>query len=108
MGQTSSFVSDVVDIKGHTQGNLAISSVAAQTAALASGLSVVQSVIYDVWSDVDCYIKVAATANDVTTATGYLLRANNTMPIVIRPDDKIGAITSSASGTLYFHRIGNA
>ena len=103
--QTTAFVMDAVDVKGNTQASFSISSTAAQSSALDSAASY-QAGLYDVWADVDCYIKVATTANDVTVANGYLLRANNTIPVVVRPGDKIGAITVSASGTLYFHKVG--
>lgn len=69
---------------------------AAQTGALDGGL-------YDIWCDVDVYIKVATTANDVTTSTGYLLRANNTIPLVVGDGEKIGAI--GAVGTLKLHKV---
>lgn len=92
-------VHDAIDLEGYAQASLSISSVAAQTAALAEG-------IYDLWVDTDCFIKVAATANDVTTASGYLLRANNTVPLLVRDASKIGAITSAAAGTLRYHKVG--
>jgi hypothetical protein len=92
-------VSDYADLFQFTRTDLAISAVAAQTAALVEGR-------YDVWSDVDCFIKIHTTANDVTTGNGYLLRANNTVTIAVREDHRVGAITTSASGTLSLHRVG--
>ncbi len=91
-------VTDAVELSGFAQGSLAVSDTGAHTAALAAG-------IYDVWCAVDCYIKVGATASDVTTSTGYLLRANNTVPVVVPSLEKLGGITSAASDTLYYHRV---
>lgn len=87
-------------LSGNTQGTpLSVSGAAAQTAALDGGL-------YDIWSDVDVYLKVATIANDVTTATGYLLRANNTVALLIPQDlEKIGGITAGGSGTLSYHKV---
>jgi hypothetical protein len=86
-----------VVLQGNSAVSLSVSAVAAQTAPLDGG-------IYDVWCDVDTYIKVATTANDVTADNGYLLRANNTIPLLIGDTDKIGAI-SGGSGTLKYHRV---
>lgn len=93
------FVTDPVDIEVHTQANFAITAAAAQSSALDEG-------IYDLWTTTDCYVKVAPTANDVTTSTGYLLRAGSTVPFAIRKGSNIGAITSGAAGTISFHRVG--
>jgi hypothetical protein len=96
----SQIVQEAVKIEGFAQGTpLAISTIAAQTADLGT-----QDGIYDLWSDVDCYVKIAVTANDVTTSTGYLLRANNTLAFFVNSGRKIGAITASGTGNLYFHR----
>lgn len=91
-------VADAVSLSGYAQGTVSLSAVAAQSAALSGG-------IYDVWSDVDCYIKVATTANNVTTSTGYLLRANNTIPLIIPDQEKIGGIVASGTGALSYHRV---
>lgn len=94
-------VAGVVDLKGHAQGTvLSITGTAAQTAAFSL------DGIYDVWSTVDCWLKVDPTANDVTALTGYLLRANQTVAVMIRALDKLGAITGGGSGSLSFHKIG--
>lgn len=87
-----------VNIKGAAQGQLSVSGTAAQTSAF------VDEAIYDVWCDVDVYVKIATTANDVTTSTGYLLRVNNTVPFLIGVGDRIGAI-AAGSGTLRFHKV---
>lgn len=90
-------VVDCVDLEGRAQiTSVAVSAVAAQSAALPEG-------VYDVWCDVDVFLKVDPVANNVTTATGYLLRANNTMAVLVRGNSKIGAITASGSGTLRAH-----
>jgi hypothetical protein len=87
-----------VVLKGNSQGQLSVSGTAAQTSAFTvPGM-------YDVWCDVDVYLKIDTTANDVTTSSGYLLRANNTVPFKIDDGDKLGAITAS-SGTLRFHKV---
>lgn len=91
-------VTDSIALSGNAQGSISISGTAAQSSALTGG-------IYDVGSTVDCYVKVNATANNVTTSTGYLLRANNTIPLIVPDQEKIGAITSGATGTLTYHRV---
>lgn len=90
--------SDAVQLSGNAQGTLSLSTTAADTAALSGG-------IYDVWSDVDCYIKVATVADDVTTSTGYLLRTGNTMPIIVPDQEVIGGIVASGTGTLSYHKV---
>lgn len=87
-----------IAIKNNSQSQLSVSGVAAQTPVLT------EAGMYDVWSDVDVYLKVGPTANDVTTSTGYLLRANTTIPIKADDGDKIGAIAGGA-GTLCFHKV---
>jgi len=92
------FTENVVNIQNRNrETDLSVSAVASQTAALAAG-------IYHVTSTVDCYIKVSTTANDVTTNTGYLLLAYNTVPFRIPDRHKIGAI-SAVSGTIYIHQV---
>lgn len=93
-------VADVVAIDGNAQVTLAISSAGVQTAALDAGT-------YAVWSTTDCFLKVGTTASDVTIGTGYPLYSAATPLTVIVPDQyKIGAITSSAIGTLSYHKVG--
>lgn len=90
---------DVVWLEGNSQGTpLATSTTAAQTAALPRGT-------YHIWAGVDTYIKVDETANDVTSASGYLLRANQTMRIDLASNRKLGAILASGTGTLSYHRV---
>lgn len=86
-------------LTGNTRGADLTTAVATayQTTALDGGS-------YDIWCDVSVYVKVATTANDVTTTSGYLLRANNTVgPVIIGDGEKIGAI--GAVGTLSFHKV---
>lgn len=86
-------------LTGNAQGAPLTTAItpAAQTAAIDGGL-------YDLWCDASVYVKIAAIANDVTTSSGYLLRANTTIRVMI-PDDslKIGAI--GAIGTLSYHKV---
>ena len=93
------FVSDLIDLEGYAQGSVSSATNAAQSAALNEG-------VYDLWCDQDSYIKIATTANDVTSSTGYLLRANNTITCVVRTNSKIGAIMSATAGTLKYHQVG--
>lgn len=84
------------------EADLSLSTVAAQTAAL--GATRITGSVYDVLSDVDCYIKVAETANDVTATTGYPILSGNVVPVWVPTGYKIGAITASGTGTLRIHR----
>lgn len=59
--------------------------------------------VYDVWCDVDVYIKVDQdNASTVTSGTGYLIRAGNTVPVLITSPSYLGA---SGSATVYFHKV---
>jgi len=100
----ASHITDAVYLQNYSQVNFAISGAGAQSAALTVD-TISGAAIYDVWSDVDCYIKIATTASNVTTATGYLLRAGNSVAIIVPTDSKIGAITSGAAGTISYHRV---
>lgn len=84
---------------GNSQGALSISSSAAETAAFTTrGL-------YDMWCDVDVYLKFGSgTVTDVTSGNGYLLRANTTIPFILDENEKIGAIAGGA-GTLRYHKV---
>lgn len=91
-----------VDIVGASrEPDLSVSAVAAQTAAL--GTSRTAGSIYDLLSDVDCYIKIAEDAGDVTTSSGYPLLAGNVVSFFVPAGYKIGAIAASA-GTIKLHR----
>ena len=86
-------------LEGNSQGQLSVSGTAAQTSAFTDGG------YYDLWCDVDVYIKVGETANDVTTSSGYLVRSGATVPnVLIKKNNKLGGISTS-SGTLRFHKV---
>lgn len=93
------FVTDPVDIEGYEAGTVSLSTTAAASAALEEG-------IYDVWADVDCYIRLSAAPTAVTTSNGYLMRVGNTMPYLVKNGSKIGAIVASGTGTLKYHKVG--
>lgn len=76
--------------------DVSISTSAAQSAALAEG-------VYHITATVDSYIKIATTANDVTTSTGYLLLAYNTVAFEVPNNYKVGVI-SAGTGTLTIHK----
>lgn len=94
-------VVDALHLSGAARVDVAVSATPAATAALTGGL-------YDVWANIDCYLKVAATATDVTVAAGanagYLLRANNTVQVAVPNDMTIGAV-AGGSGTLSIHQV---
>jgi len=94
--------SSVINIEGRTQDVLSFSGTAADTDALAAG-------VYDVYSTIDCHIKVDADdASDVTaddSGGGYKLFANNMVTLLLGKSLKIGAI-GAAAGKLYYHRVG--
>lgn len=95
----TNLTTEMLSITGFARGtDLSISSTGAHTAVLDQGA-------YDIWCSTDCYIKTAATANDVTTSSGYLLRSGNTITIAIDSGHKLGGITTAASGTLSYHRV---
>lgn len=89
------------NLKGNSQGQLSVSGTGAQTSAFAEGTDGV----YDLWCDVDVWVKVSAgTASDVTSGTGYSIPANTKVPVKIDDGDKIGAIAGGA-GTLRYHKV---
>ena len=81
--------------------DVSFTGAAAQSAALSPGGT---GGVYDIVSDIDCFIKVAATADDVTTTTGNPLSANEMLPLWVPNGYKIGAVSTSASGTLKIHQ----
>lgn len=90
-----------LQITGFSQASLSISSTGAQI------IGTLERGYYAIYSNVDCYIKTNITASDVTTSTGFLLYANQMPnPFLIEAGHKIGAITTGATGTLYYHRVG--
>lgn len=90
-------VMEFVDLEERAAVTLAVSAVADHTAVLPEG-------VYDVWCTVDVYVKVAPTANNVTVANGYLIRAGNSVPVLVRNGSRIGAIAGGA-GTLSYHQV---
>lgn len=92
------YSSDAAHLYGSTRVDVTLSATAAQSAALGAG-------IYDVWSTTDCYIATETTATTVTTANGYLLRANNTISVVLPHNYKVGGITTAAAGTLSIFKV---
>jgi hypothetical protein len=89
-----------VNIQGNSAVSLSVSGTGAQTPArLSPG-------VYDVWCDVDVFIKVnQVLASDVTTANGYKIVAGNIVPVQITSDSFLGAIAGGA-GTLKYHKVG--
>jgi hypothetical protein len=92
-------MNDAIYIENQKQESFAISPTAAQSSSLALGY-------YDVWSTIDCYLRVDETATGVTTANGYVLFANNVITLFVDDLRKIGAITATGTGTLQFHKVG--
>lgn len=89
---------NAINIEGSPSGNLTVGTSAAQSPVLQAG-------IYDVYCDVDVFIKVDEVANDVTTATGYKIFAGNVVPVNVGNARCIGAI-AGAAGTLKFQKVG--
>ena len=89
-----------INIQGNSAVSLSVSGTGAQTPTrLTPG-------IYDVWCDVDVFIKVnQALASDVTTSNGYKIVANNVVPVQITSPSFLGAIAGGA-GTLRYHKVG--
>ena len=88
-------------LKGSVQGALSVGGTGAQTSPFADG----DDGIYDLWADVDVWVKVSqGTASDVTSGTGYLIRANTTVPVKFDDGDRLGAIAGGA-GTLRYHKV---
>lgn len=89
---------DFLDLEERAQAQLVLAAATAgSTGALAEGL-------YDIWATTDVFVKIAPVANavDVTAVTGYLIRANNTVSVLVRNGSKINAL-SVAGGTLSYH-----
>lgn len=91
-------MSNAIFIEGSASINFAVSASAAVSNPLPAG-------IYDVWCDVDVFIKVDETPNDVTTATGYKIFAGNVVAVNVADSRRIGAI-AGAAGTLHFQKVG--
>lgn len=76
------------------------------SAAVSGALSVDRPAggIYDLLSDVDCYIRVASDPSGVTVNSGYPLLAGNVVSVFVPSGYKIGVIGGSA-GTLKLMRV---
>lgn len=85
-----------VDIAGKVQRSFATG--AQSTNPLEPG-------VYDVWAgSADIYIKLHKTlASDVTSATGYLIKFGNVVPVRVVEAMYLGA---AGSGNVYFHKVG--
>lgn len=86
-------------IEGYAQASVALSTTAAQSAALTEG-------VYEVWCASDFYLKNALDASDVLTTTGLLVKANIIKPIIVREGTKLGAILAASTATMFYHRVG--
>jgi len=91
---------DIVDLSRET--DVSFTGTAGVSAALVP--TRVTGGIYDVVSDIDAFIAVAEDPSGVTTTTGYPVYAGNVITLYVPTGYKIGAISSSASGTLMIHR----
>ena len=85
-------------IQGQSQAQLSVSTSEASTGALDAG-------IYDVWSDVEAYIKIGTNASGVTSSTGYVIYAGVVVTFEIDAGETINAI-ALGGGTLSYHRVG--
>jgi hypothetical protein len=92
-------VNDAIYLENQVQQSFSISTVAAQSNPLEQGY-------YDVWSTLDCYLRVDETATGVTTSNGYILYGGNVITLFIDDMRSIGAITASGVGVLSFHKVG--
>jgi hypothetical protein len=91
-------IGDSADIENFTGATFATSTTGAQSGVLNEGL-------YRVHADVLTFIKVGATASDVTAANGCPLGANQAMNVAVRQGSRIGAILGTGTGNVYFHRV---
>ncbi len=95
-------VTDALNLGGNARVDLALTTTADHTAVLAVGR-------YAVWTTADCYIKVNATANNVTVAAGanagLLLRANTTEFLNFSGSERLGGIVSTGTATLSYHKV---
>lgn len=98
--QSTYLASLAIHITGFSQQTLALNSSGADTSALAAGL-------YDITCSSDCFIKVHATnAADVTTSTGYPLKANTIITVYIPDQHVLGGVVASGTPNLVYHRVG--
>lgn len=84
---------DALNLEGNRQGSFATGN---QSAPLPAG-------VYNIWAPNEVYIKVHPTlASDVSSSTGYILRANTTVSIKLTGERVIGA---SGTGNVFYHRV---
>ena len=88
----------IATVQGHTQQRLAVTTSEAVTGRIDAG-------DYDLWSNVETYIRIGGDATGVTTSNGYVLFAGNVVTMRIDRGDQIGAI-GVGGGTLSYHRVG--
>lgn len=60
---------------------------------------------YDVWCDVDCFIKVSDDGAAVTVTNGYKVFAGNVITVHVEETRQISVI-AAAVGTFNYHRVG--
>jgi hypothetical protein len=85
---------NAINIQGRVQGTFAAGSQSAKK--LTPG-------VYAVWASAAMHIKVdSVLASDVTSATGYLLRADTTVNVRIASDSFLGA---AGTGNVYYQQI---
>jgi hypothetical protein len=94
-------VSDAIQLQGRSQGNLAITTTGAASAA------VLTEGVYDVWSDIDAYIAVGTAPAGVTATTGYFIKGGAVPMRVefIGGAQKLGGVAGTGSGTLRWHQV---
>lgn len=83
------------------ENDITLSTSAAVSAALGSARPA--GGVYDLLSDINCFIAVASDPSGVTTGSGYPLLAGNVVSVFVPSGYKIGAIAAGA-GTLKIHR----
>jgi hypothetical protein len=92
---------DYVDLEERAAAQLVL------VAATAGSTPDLNEGIYDVWAGTDIFVKVApaSDATAVTAANGYLIRANNTVSLLVRQGSHINAL-SVAGTTVAYEMIG--
>lgn len=79
---------------------------ATSTAAVSNAIE--EAGVYQISTDVTCYLKIAATAalaDDVTTSTGFPLYAGNALDFRMPQGYYLGAITATGTATVRIHRV---
>jgi hypothetical protein len=95
-------VTDSLNLSGNSRVDIALTTSPDQSAALAAGR-------YAIYTSADCYIKVHATANNVTVAAGanagLLFKAGVTEILTVPANEKIGGVVSTGTATLSYHKV---